>query len=189
MNHTKKLFLLFILALGSICANAQNTGLNDYYSRKYNPRLTKSKDNLNLYVGYAYIYEEGALEIAASYQLTERFQAGLTVYPSEYGSIVGISGLYTYDAIPALDGGLFFRIGLETGVGKDIEYDDEDWDVVHVRNKAYFTPVIHIQHQLSDWIGIFTIAKFLLGLDTFCASAGICLSIDTKKIANLFPKQ
>lgn len=183
MNHTKKLFLLFILALGSICAYAQNTGPNDYYSKKYNPRLTNSKGNLNLSVGYAYLYDEGMVEVNASYQLTERFLTGLTFYPQ--GKVFGISGLYTYDAIPALDGGLFFRIGFEAGIGKYYEYDDDDYEVTSVRNKAFFAPVIQIQHQLCDWLGIYTRAKGLLGLDTWCASVGLCLSIDTKYFVNL----
>ena len=184
MKYIKTAFCLFLFALMGICSYAQEDGLNDYYSKKYNPRLSPSKGNLNLYLGYTADWNYGGLpEIGIGYQKTERWQYGLFLcLPSEDYRVFGVNGLYTYDAIPSLDGGLFFRAGAELGVATF--WYDNDSGGKYSRTSGYCAPILQLQHQLCDWFSVFTRARGMIFWKrgfSYSASIGICLSIQPKE--------
>lgn len=192
MKYIKTAFCLFLFALMGICSYAQEDGLNDYYSKKYNPRLSPSKGNINLFIGYTADWNYGGSpEIGIGYQWTDRWQVGINICPSSDDfKIYGVNCLYTYDAIPSLDGGLFFRIGAELGAATYWEEDDHGG--IYTKSSGYCGPILQLQHQLCDWFSIYTRARGVIywkeGV-SFCASIGICVSLQQKKISNLFSKK
>ena len=189
-----KHFILFAFALfcGLATGSAQDKGLNDYYSEHYNPRLVKSKENVYLFLGAAWGDEGEDVEIGVGYQMTERIQVGVN---TTFGNLnmLCINGLYTYDAVPALDGGIFFRIGAEVGLMKGGEYYDEEIDEYVRSNRifAFIGPVIQIQHQLCDWLSVYSRVKVLAGNKElfYNASIGLCVNMDTRWIAGKFSKR